>query len=136
MGSSDHFDSSATVVKSKIPKAPRARATVAEQNTQTDIDAPVATKKIRKRRTTYDSYHRAIGESIYHIRKKKGMSQHMVAALCGIGVDAISVLENGRTSANIDTLRKVARVLDCSVLDFIPDRSFVDPIPVKTFTER
>jgi DNA-binding Xre family transcriptional regulator len=132
---SDRFEDDETIVKDKSKPSGRGRPPKAGKITMTASGRPIVTPPKRVRRTIYDDYHRAVGENIYRMRMKKGLSQSMLATLSGIGLNAVSVLENGKTDARLDTLRKIARVLECSVVDLIPDKTFIDNIRTKALID-
>lgn len=60
-----------------------------------------------------------IGERIAEIRKAKGLSQNKLARLTGIDSSTIGRIELGKINAGIESICKIAEVLD-SRLDFVP----------------
>lgn len=45
-------------------------------------------------------------------RKKAGLSQHGLAKLAGVGKTAVFDLEKGKETIQLDTLRKILRILN------------------------
>ena len=60
---------------------------------------------------------RAFGQHVKGLRKARGLSQEELAHRIGMSVDAISSLERGVTFASFDTLLKMARELECRLID-------------------
>ena len=56
-----------------------------------------------------------IGEVARYHRKKAGLTQQELAKLAGVGKTAVFDLEKGKQSIQLDTLRKILRVLNISV---------------------
>jgi transcriptional regulator with XRE-family HTH domain len=54
-----------------------------------------------------------IGERIRELRSKKGFSKRKLADLTDISSASVARMEAGRHSVGIDTLAKIAEVLDC-----------------------
>lgn len=52
---------------------------------------------------------------IKELRKQKGLSQNALAELCGVHQTAVSQWEKGRTTPDLDSLKKLAKVLEVSV---------------------
>ena len=89
--------------------------------------------KLRRRKTNIpDEYQLIIAERIRHLRKKKGYTQVTLSTLSGIAMDSISIIELGKTNVSINSLRKLAKVLDCSVHELIPNHDFIDSIQVNS----
>jgi transcriptional regulator with XRE-family HTH domain len=61
-----------------------------------------------------------IGHEIRRAREERGLNQTQLAASVGTGPAAISRIENGRQSPNIETLEKIARALELEVRDLFP----------------
>jgi transcriptional regulator with XRE-family HTH domain len=61
-----------------------------------------------------------IGQEIRRAREERGFNQTQLAASVGTGPAAISRIENGRQSPNMDTLEKIARALELEVRDLFP----------------
>ena len=59
-----------------------------------------------------------IGALLRRLRRKKDVSLATVAEAVGISVGFLSALERSQMNASVDTLRKLARFYDISVLDF------------------
>ena len=56
-----------------------------------------------------------IGDTIARIRKKKGLTQARLAEKSGVSLRAVVAIENGKFSAGIDLLYKIATALDSKV---------------------
>ncbi|MBP1657258.1 MAG: transcriptional regulator [Bacteroidetes bacterium] len=56
-----------------------------------------------------------IGQVVRYHRKKAGLSQQELARLAGVGKTAVFDIEKGKESVQLDTLRKILRVLNISV---------------------
>lgn len=64
------------------------------------------------------------GINIRKMRKEKGLTQEELAEKIGVKQGAISQFECGVIQPSVNTLVKIANVLDCSVDDLIaPDES-------------
>lgn len=61
-----------------------------------------------------------IGNRIKELRKSKGFSQKEMAELIGVNRSTYSNYENNNREPNVDTLTKIASVLDINVADLIP----------------
>lgn len=59
-----------------------------------------------------------IGKRIAELRKEKGVSQAKLSELTGIGSGHIARIELGKYSTGIDTLARIAEVLEYKI-DFI-----------------
>ena len=55
---------------------------------------------------------KAIGLTIEHLRKKKGLSQEVLSSFANIGRSHLSMIESGRLSPQVDTLWRIAEALD------------------------
>lgn len=53
----------------------------------------------------------ALGVTIRHIRKEKGLSQEVLSGLAGIARTHLSMIENGAIHASIETVWKIAPAL-------------------------
>jgi len=69
-----------------------------------------------------------VGDRIRIIRGSKRMKANELAKLIGISNSAISNLESGKTKANLDLLKKIARVLDVPVAILASDAKEEDVI--------
>lgn len=54
----------------------------------------------------------SIGENIKKIRVQKGLTQKQLGELCGMADSAIRRYENGRANPKLETVEKIANVLD------------------------
>lgn len=59
--------------------------------------------------------------NIASIRCRQGISQVDLAKAIGVTGSAVSQYESGKRKPNIDTLKKIAQVLDCTVDDLIKE---------------
>jgi transcriptional regulator with XRE-family HTH domain len=59
-----------------------------------------------------------IGQRIAELRKEKGISQAKLSELTGIGSGHIARIELGKYSTGIDTLAKIAEILEYKI-DFV-----------------
>lgn len=65
---------------------------------------------------------RFIGRKVAEFRLKKGMSQFQLAEAIGKdSANAISYFESGARKVSIDDLIKIAKVLDRTIEDFLPE---------------
>ena len=58
---------------------------------------------------------RAIGENIAELRKKKGMTQEMLAAVIGVSAQSVSKWENGTNLPDIALLPTLADIFDVDI---------------------
>ncbi|MBN9496286.1 MAG: cupin domain-containing protein [Alphaproteobacteria bacterium] len=68
-----------------------------------------------------------IGDVLRGLRERAGLSQRALAQKVGLSAPAISMIESGRTSPSVGTLKRVLDGLDISLADF-----FAREIPVET----
>ena len=61
------------------------------------------------------------GKKIKMKRIEKDILVKELAERVGVTLQHMSAVENGRKTASLKLLRKVAKELDCSVLDFIEE---------------
>ena len=54
----------------------------------------------------------AVGKAIRDLRKEKGISQDVLSGFAGIARTHLTMIENGTTQANFETLWKIALALD------------------------
>lgn len=62
-----------------------------------------------------------VGQAIAKYRKAAGYSQAKVAEILGLSNDAISRMERGTITLNIERLCEFAELFDCSVVDLLTD---------------
>lgn len=66
--------------------------------------------------------HLTPGERVAYYRKRRGMTQETLAGLVGRTVSWVEKIESGRAALDrVSTLAQVAKVLDLSVYDLLPD---------------
>ena len=68
-----------------------------------------------------DVDYRAIGRRIKMRRKAAGKTQDKLAEALSVSVGYISQLERGVTKINLETLYRIARILDCRPIDLLSD---------------
>ena len=61
------------------------------------------------------------GKKIKLKRVENDMMLKELAEAVGVTLQHMSAVENGRKTASLKLLRKIAKELDCSVLDFIEE---------------
>ena len=61
------------------------------------------------------------GKKIKMKRVEKDIMVKELAEAVGVTLQHMSAVENGRKTASLKLLRKIAKELDCSVLDFIEE---------------
>lgn len=60
-----------------------------------------------------------ISDNIRNLRKKKSLTQERLAELANINTTYLGKIERGESSPTIDTLAKIAKALDMSILDLL-----------------
>lgn len=63
-----------------------------------------------------------VGAKIREIRLSKGLSMRTLASMCGVSVNAISLVERGENSPTVSTLHQLARALEVPITDFFEDK--------------
>ncbi|MEV5078676.1 helix-turn-helix transcriptional regulator [Streptomyces sp. NPDC056159] len=58
-------------------------------------------------------------DSLRHLRRQRGVTQHKLAASLGVHKTAISAYENGRRRPDVETLATIADVLGARMDDFV-----------------
>lgn len=63
-------------------------------------------------------------DSIREKRKERGMSQRELAYRLDLSVSFIGEVESGRTRAkyNLNHINEIAKILECSPKDFLPEK--------------
>ena len=66
-------------------------------------------------------------DSIRQKRKDKGISQRELAYLLDVSISFIGEVESNRTRAkyNLNHINDIAKILECSPKDFLPDKGFI-----------
>ena len=62
-----------------------------------------------------------IGVRVKERRRKKNLTQEMLAYQLGVTVGYVSQIERGTSHANLKMLAQVANILECDVTDLITD---------------
>lgn len=69
-----------------------------------------------------------VGKKIKNLRKEKKMNAKELAINAGISYGMISLLENGSTQGSVETLRKIAKVLNTTLAHLFTNENFQDEI--------
>ena len=67
-----------------------------------------------------------IGKKLRDLRKSKGLKQEFLAEKLNISINAISQYETGKRKVDLDTLRKLAEILNVSTDYFLDDNYEMD----------
>lgn len=59
-----------------------------------------------------------VGKRLRELRQQKNLSVRALAALSGLAINTLSMIENGRTSPSVSTLQILARTLDLPIAAF------------------
>ena len=62
-----------------------------------------------------------VGQAIAKYRKAAGLSQAKVAELLGLSNDAVSRMERGTITLNVERLFEFSQLFDCRVADLLTD---------------
>lgn len=62
-----------------------------------------------------------VGQRIRSIREQRGLSLRALAGLCGLSVNAISLIERGENSPTVSSLHLLATALGVPITDFFKD---------------
>ena len=62
-----------------------------------------------------------VGKKIKRLRQRLGLTAKSLAESSGISVGMLSQLEKGSTQGSVETLRKIAKVLDTTLADLFSD---------------
>ena len=68
-----------------------------------------------KTRTIEDNL---VGRRLREFRLKQGLSLRLLANLCGLNINTLSLVENGKISPSVNTLQQIAQALDVSITHF------------------
>lgn len=69
-----------------------------------------------------------LGKRLREIRQEKGLTIREVSARSGISVNALSMIENGKTSPSVHTLHGIAKVLETTVPAFFHERQITKKV--------
>ena len=75
-----------------------------------------------------------VGVKIKFLRKEKKMNSKELAAEAGISYSMLSLLENGSTQGSVETLRKIAKVLNTTLAHLFTNEDEEDEIPTDEST--
>ena len=67
-----------------------------------------------------------VGKKIKRLRKLKNMNAKDLAQNAGISYGMLSLLENGSTQGSVETLRKIAKVLDTTLSQLFTNEDNID----------
>ena len=62
---------------------------------------------------------RAVGRTIFALRKEKNLSQEVLSGLAGVARSHLSMIETGAKQANFETIWKIAIALDLRPSEFV-----------------
>ena len=69
-----------------------------------------------------------VGHKIKRLRQVQGLTAKSLAEASGISVGMLSQLEKGSTQGSVETLRKIAKVLDTTLADLFTDDDAPSPL--------
>lgn len=69
-----------------------------------------------------------LGKRLREIRQEKGLTIREVSARSGISVNALSMIENGKTSPSVHTLHGIAKVLETTVPAFFHEKQITKKV--------
>ena len=69
-----------------------------------------------------------VGKKIKRLRKLKNMNAKDLAQNAGISYGMLSLLENGSTQGSVETLRKIAKVLDTTLAHLFTNENSINEI--------
>ena len=67
-----------------------------------------------------------LGKNVKYFRYKNNLTQEKLAERCELSPRYISDIENGNGNISIDTLTKLAEILDVKAYDLLKDRKVKD----------
>ncbi len=77
-----------------------------------------------------------VGENIKKCRENKGLSQEALADALNVTRQTVSSWETGRTEPDIDTLHRIAQVLEVTVEELIYSHRLKEPTVIQQVIER
>ncbi len=77
-----------------------------------------------------------VGENIKKSRENKGLSQENLADALNVTRQTVSSWETGRTEPDLDTLHRIAQVLELTVEELIYSHRLQEPTVIKPVIER
>ena len=69
----------------------------------------------------------SVGKKVKRLRQEKGMNAKTLAESSGISVGMLSQLEKGSTQGSVETLRKIAKVLDTTLASLFMEDEDLTP---------
>ncbi len=76
-----------------------------------------------------------LGKRIKELRKSRGFTQEQVAELIDMEQNTISVIESGRNFPTLNTLEKIAKILEINLSDFFNYEYFDDIELIKQYVK-
>lgn len=77
---------------------------------------------------TEEDENKKLGKRLRELRQERGLTIREVSARSGISVNAISMIENGRTSPSVHTLHEIAKIIKTPVAEFFNEKHLVKKI--------
>ena len=77
-----------------------------------------------------------VGENIRKKREEKGLSQETLAQVLNVTRQTVSSWETGRTEPDLDTLHRIAQVLEVTVEELIYSQRLKEPTVIQQVVER
>ena len=71
-----------------------------------------------------------VGHNIQFMRKKRNLTQEVLAEMVGIGQQSLSRMEKGRIALRLERLQDFAEALDCMIVDLFKETSIEDDEPI------
>lgn len=69
-----------------------------------------------------------LGKRLRELRQERGLTIREVSSRSGISVNAISMIENGKTSPSVNTLHEIAEVFKTPVSEFFNEKHLVKKV--------
>ncbi len=66
------------------------------------------------------------GKRLVVERNKKNLLQKELSALCGFSQNYIGLIERGEKNISLEKVYIIAKVLECSVIDLLPNEADID----------
>lgn len=77
-----------------------------------------------------------VGENIRKKREEKGLSQEALAGALNVTRQTVSSWETGRTEPDLDTLHRIAQLLEVTVEELIYSQRLKEPTIIQQVVER
>jgi transcriptional regulator with XRE-family HTH domain len=69
-----------------------------------------------------------VGSRLRDIRQERGLSLRALSEVCGLSVNAISLIERGVSSPSVSSLQRLAVALDVPITTFFTDQAAATPL--------